>query len=641
MRFPSKFFAPALSASLLLGAAWPASGWAESSGEAGALRRAWTAVEAWDVAGARKILDELAAADDPGGAPSEARLKTEARVLFEETRLDEAAAAAEKLPEQARDSMVKLILDTRELTQGHLTAESAHFRFRYPPGRDALLVPYALQTLEKIRGALAEALGHTPPSKVTVEIYPSAEALSRVTTLPLEAIRTTGTVAICKFGKLMAVSPRTLVQGYEWRDTLAHEYVHLVVSQVSGDRVPVWVHEGLAKYFETSWRASPGRGMSPASAAFLVQEARKNALIPFEKMHPSLALLPSQEDAALAYAEAFTAIEHLVAESGTEALGRLLAAYREGADDALAFRAASGRPFPAFVAGWKAAVRKRPVAQEAITLDPEKRRFGRESAEAGEAPEGSGSAGDERRRLQVSDFPDLKDGEAKRRAHLGELLRVRGKSAAAAMEFEQAWTVAGNTSPMLSNRYAQALWASGDGAARTKAFSLLEASLRLFPGQVRTLKNQGAFFLEAGRIEEAERALMGVVAIDPFDPAPHASLQKIYEKSGQVQRAREEALALKVLEGELFAWPMPEADGADAGTAAVSSQMPPVRLTVESRPFGSVEIDGEPTGRSTPTTLFLPPGTHRIRVTNPAYGLDRTQSVFLPPGAPQVVRVAR
>lgn len=637
MRFPGKIFAAALSASLLLGGALPASALAEPPDEAGALRRAWTAVDAWDVPGARRVLDELDASSPSGNAArSEARLKVEARVLFEETRLDEAAAAAEQIPEASRDSLLRLILDTHALTQGHLTAESEHFRFRYPPGRDALLVPYALETLEKIHGALAGALGHTPPTKVTVEIYPSADALSRVTTLPLEAIRTTGTVAICKFGKLMAVSPRTLIQGYDWRDTLAHEYVHLVVSQVSGDRVPVWVHEGLAKYFETAWRTSPGQGMSPASAAFLVQEAKKNALIPFEKMHPSLALLPSQEDAALAYAEAFTAIEHLASSSGTEALGRLLSAYREGADDARAFKAASGRPFPSFVAAWKSAVRRRTIAQEAISLDAEKRRFGTEDAERESSED---RAGEDRRRFQVSDFPDLKDAEARRRAHLGELLRVRGKSAAAVTEFEQALKIAGNTSPMLSNRCAQALWSVGDGASRTKAFSLLNASRALFPGQVRTLKNLGAFLMEAGRMDEAEDALLRVVGIDPFDPAPHESLLKIYEKSGRTDRAGGEAQALKILGGELFAWP--DSSGTNAGRTEISPDMPPVRLTVESRPFADVEVDGVPTGRSTPATLLLPPGTHQIRVTNPAYGLDRKQEVFLPPGAPQVVRMTR
>ena len=200
---------------------------------------------------------------------------------------------------RAPSSSARLIRDTRALTRRHRTVESAHFRFRFPPGKDALLVPYAIETLEAVRAALAADLGHAPPGKVTVEIYETAEALSKVSTLPLAAIRTTGTVAICKFGKLMVTSPKALVQGYDWRDTLAHEYVHLVVSQMSRNRVPIWVHEGLAKFFESRWSGAAGRNLTPASAAFLVQEQKKGALIPFEKMHPSLALLPSQEGAAL------------------------------------------------------------------------------------------------------------------------------------------------------------------------------------------------------------------------------------------------------------------------------------------------------------------------------------------------------
>ena len=66
----------------------------------------------------------------------------------------------------------------------------------------------------------------------------------------------------------MAVTPRALLRGYPWRDTLAHEYVHLVISRLSHNRVPVWLHEGLAEHvqmmqepFHVSFLLMPGQNV--------------------------------------------------------------------------------------------------------------------------------------------------------------------------------------------------------------------------------------------------------------------------------------------------------------------------------------------------------------------------------------------
>ena len=42
-----------------------------------------------------------------------------------------------------------------------------------------------------------------------------------------------GTIAICKYNKLMFTSPKAMLRGYEWLDTLSHEYVHFVISVIS------------------------------------------------------------------------------------------------------------------------------------------------------------------------------------------------------------------------------------------------------------------------------------------------------------------------------------------------------------------------------------------------------------------------
>lgn len=646
-KFLHGFLPKALGAALALALLCPAfapGALAASDDDTKEFNAAWKALNAWDLPEARRHLDHLAGAGESGTgeggaggdsgdggtaegargsavrtADEERALKMlQAEILFQEGRLKEADALSEELltsldvsdpsmdaedRERARERL-QLVRDTWNITRRHLSAESEHFVLRYPAGKDASLAPYALETLEKEREALGRELGHLPPGKVTVEVYPSAQALSQATTLPLKAIKTTGTVAICKFNKLMVASPMTLVQGYGWRDTLAHEYVHLVVSQASGDHVPVWVHEGLAKFYETAWRAAPGEGgLSPASAAFLSQESKKkDALIPFARMHPSIALLPSQEDAALAYAEAFTAIEYLVKSHGPVAVRQLLAAYAQGMDDAQAFKSATGGvPFPRFVEGWERHVKARPAPMEALSMDAEKRKFASEDGgKASPPPEGTEGEenGERRESAKITDFPDLKDPEARRRAHLGELLRVRNRPEAAAAEFRQAYAIAGDSSPLLSNRYAQALMAIPDGAqvgengdakdrnsnsdgansagrgegengisgeadtgksaksaaAKAKAAEILVKTRQLFPSHVRTLKNLGILFTGAGRKQEAMDAWLGLVARDPFDPVPHRELLNLCTSLDDAQCVQRETKVMEILKGQRSEW---------------------------------------------------------------------------------------
>ena len=92
----------------------------------------------------------------------------------------------------------------------------------------------------------------------------------------------------------------SLVTGYDWLDTVSHEFVHLVVSRKSHNTVPIWMHEGLAKYLESRWKGPAGKALTPSSLALLGSRVRKKQLVTFEQMSPSMALLPTARLFALA-----------------------------------------------------------------------------------------------------------------------------------------------------------------------------------------------------------------------------------------------------------------------------------------------------------------------------------------------------
>ncbi|MBW2223475.1 MAG: hypothetical protein JRF54_04510, partial [Deltaproteobacteria bacterium] len=155
-------------------------------------------------------------------------------------------AAVDGIAELRRDTgsagnlgeLVDVIADTYEMTKNYETFTYENFEVRYAPGRDEILVPYAIDTLKRAAAALEAELGVKMVSPVRLEIYPDAASLARVTTLSVEAIRNTGTIALSKWGRLMIASPGTLMHGYPWLDTIAHEYVHLLLTKATLDQAP-------------------------------------------------------------------------------------------------------------------------------------------------------------------------------------------------------------------------------------------------------------------------------------------------------------------------------------------------------------------------------------------------------------------
>jgi hypothetical protein len=127
-----------------------------------------------------------------------------------------------------------LAMATLKATDGYDEHVGEHFIARYTAGKDAILVPYVMETLEKARERIGGLLGWRPEGRVVVEIYPSASTLADVSTLTEAEIKASGTIALCRWNRLMVTSPRGVLFGYSWRDTMAHEMTHLIIGGASG-----------------------------------------------------------------------------------------------------------------------------------------------------------------------------------------------------------------------------------------------------------------------------------------------------------------------------------------------------------------------------------------------------------------------
>jgi tetratricopeptide (TPR) repeat protein len=478
-----------------------------------------------DVERAREVSEPLLATRpaDPG-----ARLAAGVLRLHEQ-RYDEAVSLLESAGPGDPGGYLALARNARDVTKDHVRADGTHFVVSHPPGKDEVLVPYVVDALERQRAALERALGPVPEVKLTVEIVNDVKELSRLTTLTEAEIRTSGTVAVSKFNKIMLLSPKALLKGYDWLDTAAHEYTHFVLTRRSRNAAPIWLQEGLAKWFEDDWRGG-GEPLSPVAAALVRDAVQKGTLVRFEEMHPSLAKLPSQERAALAYAEVVLAIERLVQQAGPEVLAKVLDLTAAGKDAKDAVATALGVPFERFMEDWRRHMASRPL------------------------PRGGEH---ELRRLRFRDDPkqggtwaewaEIGDDKARGFARLGELMRARGRWTAARVEFAKAYDRVGARVPILADQYALAAMQSGAEAVAEKV--LVEA--------ISWTPDYAALHVHLARVlarrEDWGRArdhLLLANRQDPFDPEIHAGLATALQKLGDPGGASREERFARILAPE-------------------------------------------------------------------------------------------
>ncbi|MEZ4442595.1 MAG: hypothetical protein R3B72_26110 [Polyangiaceae bacterium] len=318
--------------------------------------------------------------------------------------------------------------------------EKAGVLVRFQDDEDRALFPILVETATQIRDMLHKELGTRLPDPVFIDLLRDQFALAAHSGLPEEAAQTTGTVAVAKWGRVLMISPRAAPRGYPWLDTLAHEMTHLVLSQATRDRAPLWLQEGVAKRQEIRWREAHPFDGQPSADAVAWFGIQKSLALPLDGLGPSIAMLPSPEQATIAFAEVASFIQFWVRENGPEALPKLLAELRNMGPDKTASDAiatVSGKSLAEWDDLWRGYLTK-----ETPSLAPEHR----------------------------PGVPPPKAPEAARRRRLGQLLLERGHPAQARGELAAAHALV-PTDAELRCLYSDALRGVGEEVAAADLFA--------------------------------------------------------------------------------------------------------------------------------------------------------------------------
>ena len=220
---------------------------------------------------------------------------------------------------EKRKRLASFVECTREITEEFNNYSSEHFILHLAE-RDSLLVDYALDALEKTYEEIGEGLDFFPEGKVLVEVYPTTEGFTHASSLSQRQIEISGAIGICKFNRIMIISPRCLVYGYRWLDALAHEFIHYLIAKITGLNIPLWLNEGLAKYHETRWRVQGPNYLIPLYRNSLSQASKERTWVDFRKMRKGMPGLESRGEVVLAFAEVSLAVDYLLQYQGKEKL---------------------------------------------------------------------------------------------------------------------------------------------------------------------------------------------------------------------------------------------------------------------------------------------------------------------------------
>lgn len=487
---------------------------------------AWRTAEAADLAG-RWLKEE---------PKSAAALELDGRVKFSQGRYQEALASLDRA--LALDSMDQRRQAKRLLTQLTVDVhknlsryESDHFILFLDDKRDGILAPMALDALEKSYRATAAELGYAPKEKVRVEIAPDAAGFNAISTLSLRDIEETGAVGICKFNKLMIISPRALTFGYRWLDSLSHEYQHYAIVGLSNNQAPIWLHEGLARFYETRWRKpEPPKDaaedyLTPANQTLLVQALERNRFIGFKNMEPSLIYLDTPEEVQLAYAEAASAVDYINQSKGRAGVREILAQLRERSTPE-AVEKVYGKPFDVFEINWKGFLKGKglkPVEGSRVRRFQVKR--------------------DAREDQEVVELKEIQSEVARNRTRLADQMLAKGRMAAAVLEYERALK-ASPRSPVILNKLGRVLI---DANRAEEATGLFQRALEIDPDNANTYVQLGRARHATRRFAEARDALEEAMHINPFNPLIYRLLGEVYSTLGAAEEARRARQTLEML----------------------------------------------------------------------------------------------
>jgi tetratricopeptide (TPR) repeat protein len=416
-----------------------------------------------------------------------------------------------------------------------------------------VLREYAIPLAHQALTTLSARYEFTPRGPILIEIFPKHDDFA-VRNLGLPGM--IGALGAC-FGRVVTMdSPHARPPGeFQWEATLWHELAHVVTLQMSNQRVPRWLTEGISVYEEKRARPEWGREMD-VEFADLLEHGKTIKLVDLN------AAFTDPNRISLAYYEASLLVEHLIAAYGDEGLRKLLRAYGSGLQTDAALKSALNTSFEQLQTGFdqttdrlfgplrRALAGPDPATLRAMPLDALKAAAAGDQARSFRVQMALGRA------LEKAGDLDQAMAAFERAAALVPVARGRDsahfemagiaaekKDRAREIAELQALVAVDFNEVEAARRLAALMRSSNiDDPARTGPVYARIAAIDPFDADAHSAL--GKIAMARGNPDDAAREFRAVIAIGPVDPAAaHTDLAESYYKSGKRAEAKKQTLA--------------------------------------------------------------------------------------------------
>jgi tetratricopeptide (TPR) repeat protein len=419
---------------------------------------------------------------------------------------------------------------------------------KFHPGETPVMREYVGPLAQQAFTTFSEKYQFTPTGPILIEMFPKHDDFA-VRTVGLPGM--IGALGAC-FGRVVTIdSPKARPPGdFNWAPTLWHELAHVITLQLSKQRVPRWLTEGISTYEEKLGSPMWGREGELSFAAAYAQGEHMS-------VRELNAAFQDPEKISLAYYEASILTEHIVDTYGMGALRKLLVSYGDGLEGEAALKAGLGVDIDKLQADFDKVLANK-YGAIAKALKPQKElEPGKGSPEAlaaafpdsfqvqvafGEYLRKAGRIEEAFKVLErAAEMVPMATGPRSPHAMMAQMALERNDSARAISELEKLLRHA-NTDLESVRLLAKQLEATKAPADRL--MSAYERIAQLDPFDAANHSLLGRLKLQAGDARTAVREFRAAIAAGSLDQAgSHADLAEGYLALGDKAQARRAALA--------------------------------------------------------------------------------------------------
>ena len=179
-----------------------------------------------------------------------------------------------------------------------------------------------IDLLREARTSLCEKYGAQLDKPVVVEMFPEQKDF---------AVRTFGMpggdgfLGVC-FGNVITANSPKAQRPTNFKSLLWHEFCHVVTLNLTHNKMPRWLSEGISVYEEMQRDPTWGQRMNPEYRSMILSDK----LTPIGKLSAAFLSPPTPNDLQFAYYESALAVEFLIERYGLESIRAILADLAKG-----------------------------------------------------------------------------------------------------------------------------------------------------------------------------------------------------------------------------------------------------------------------------------------------------------------------